>query len=87
MGVNSTVSKLNVGIEMAANIIIAVEFQFAPHESSRGGGQFHHSTLHRNAILAHLLGEEDAAGEGRKDGRKEARCLLSGFALPLHPSS
>ena len=47
MGVNSTVSKLNVGIEMAANIIIAVEFQFAMHEAAEGEDNF---------ITAHCTG-------------------------------
>ena len=51
---------------MAANFTCNVEFQFAQRpywmrqkEEREGGGEFHHRTLHRNAILAREAGERE----------------------------
>ena len=58
----TAVTKLRVRIEMADNFTCNVEFQFAQPATAGGrvrGGEFHHRTLHRNAILAREAGERE----------------------------
>ena len=89
----STVSKLNVRIlAAAAGAIIDVGFQFAPHEKQEG--EIAHCTTGERTETAPECNIGAFAGRrwsgGRKGGReggRDGRCLLSGFALPLHPSS